>query len=61
MVDSANLTYYERSREVILAKSGEYYRNDRDKIKQRRNNLSEEQKNKTKEYQKMWGESWSND
>ena len=48
--ESADLTYYQRNREVILNRAKDYYENDKKRLReQSRNkyrNLSEEEKNK---------------
>ena len=50
MSESADLTYYQRNREVILNRAKDYYENDKKRLReQARNkyrNLSEEEKNK---------------
>ena len=49
MTESADLTYYQRNREVILNRAKDYYENDKKRLrKQARDkyrNLSEEEKN----------------
>ena len=51
-----DLTYYQRSRYVILNRAEDYYQNDRVRLKDQAKNkyrhLSEEQKNKNREYGK---------
>ena len=42
------LNYYQRNRDVLLNKSKEYYRNSRERI--RNKSLSEDKKNYRKEY-----------
>ena len=32
MVNDAHLTYYQRSKELILAKAKEYYKNNKDRL-----------------------------
>ena len=55
-VQSANLTYYQRNRDVILNRAKDYYENDkeisRDQARDKYRNLSEEEKNKKREYGK---------
>ena len=50
MSESANLTYYQRNRDVILNRAKDYYENDKDRLRvqarDKYRNLSEEQKNK---------------
>ena len=58
MSESANLTYYQRSRDVILNRAKDYYENDNKRLRQQARdkyrNLSEE-KNKKREYGKnIW-------
>ena len=54
--ESADLTYYQRNREVIPNRAKDYYENDKKRLReQSRNkyrNLSEEEKNKKREYGK---------
>ena len=49
-----NLTYYQRNRDVILKSTKDYYKNDKERLRERaRNkyrNLSEEEKNNKREY-----------
>ena len=56
MSEIADLTYYQRNRDVILNKAKDYYKNDKERLKgQERNkhrHLSEEEKNKKREYGK---------
>lgn len=61
MANSANLTYYQRHKEKLLIKAREYYKNNGDKIKEKRDNLPEEKKNKIKEYQRQWRNNKSED
>ena len=53
MSESANLTYYQRNRDVILNRAKDYYENDnkrlREQARDKYRNLSEE-KNKKREY-----------
>ena len=48
MSESANLTYYQRNRDVILNRAKDYYENDKDRLRvqarDKYRNLSEEQK-----------------
>ena len=56
MKESADLTYYQRSRDVILNKAKDYYENDKKRLREQARdkyrNLSEEEKNKKREYGK---------
>ena len=56
MSESADLTYYQRNRDVILNRAKYYYVNDKERLReQARNkyrNLSKEEKNKKGEYGK---------
>ena len=51
-----NLTYYQKSRDVILNRAIDYYENDKERLREKARdkyrNLSEEDKNKRKEYGK---------
>ena len=56
MSKSAYLTYYPRNRDVILNKAKGYYENDKERLRVQASDkyrkLSEEQKNKKREYGK---------
>ena len=56
MSESADLTYYQRNRDVILNRAKYYYVNDKERLREQpRNkyrNLSKEEKNKKGEYGK---------
>ena len=56
MSESADLTYYQRNRDVILNRAKDYYENDKERLreqaKDKYRNLSEEGKNKRREYGK---------
>ena len=56
MANNANLTYYQRNKELMLNKAKEQYRNNKDRLgKQAREKyagLSEEEKDKKKRIQK---------
>ena len=56
MSENTDLTYYQKTRDVILNKAKDNYENDRERLReQTRNkyrNLSEEEKNKKREYEK---------
>ena len=53
-IENTNLTYYQKNRDVILNRAKDYYENNKERLrKQPRNkdrNLSEEEKNKKREY-----------
>ena len=55
-IESADLTYYQSNRDVILNRTKDYYENNEKRLReQTRNkyrNLSEEEKNKKREYGK---------
>ena len=54
MSESADLTYYQRNRDVIPNRAKYYYENDKERLreqgKDKYRNLSEEEKNKKREY-----------
>ena len=56
MGESAYLTYYQRNRDVILNRAKAYYENDKERLREqardKHRNLSEEKKNKKREYGK---------
>ena len=56
MSESADLTYYQRNRDVILNRAKDYYENDKERLRRQARdkyrNLSEEEKNKKREYGK---------
>ena len=43
--------YYQKNRDVLLSKSKEYYRNNREHIKNKYHNMIDEERQKFKEYQ----------
>ena len=49
MSESADLTYYQKNRDVILNRAKNYYENDKEKLREQARdkyrNLSEEEKN----------------
>ena len=51
---SNELTYYQRNRDVILNRAEDYYENDKKRLREQARdkyrNLSEEEKNKKREY-----------
>ena len=51
-IESADLTYYQRKRDVILNRAKDYYENDEERLRvqarDKYRNLSEEEKNKKK-------------
>ena len=56
MNEYADLTYYQRNRDVILNRAKDYYENDKERLKKQARykyrNLPEEEKNKKREYEK---------
>ena len=52
--EGANLTYYQRNRDTILNRPNVYYKNDKERLREhardKYRNLSEEEKNKRREY-----------
>ena len=54
MDESVEETYYQRNRNVILNRVKDYYKNDKERVKEQERykyrNLSEEDKNKNREY-----------
>ena len=54
--NSAELTYYQRNRSMILDRAKDYYENDKERLREQARdkyrNLSEEEKNKKREYGK---------
>ena len=52
-IESADLTYYQRKRDVILNRAKDYYENDEERLRMQARdkyrNLSAEEKNKKKE------------
>ena len=54
--NSADLTYYQRNRDVIINTAKDYYENDKERLREQARdkcrNLSEEEKNKKREYRK---------
>ena len=57
MSESAYLTYYQRNRHMILNRAKDFYENDKERLREQARdkyrNLSEEEKNKIKEYGKL--------
>ena len=55
--NSVESTYYQRNRDVILNRAQDYYENDKERLIQqardKNRNLSEEDKNKIREYGKI--------
>ena len=53
-IETADLTYYQKTRDVIINRAKDYYENDKDKLRGRAGdkyrNLSKEEKNKKSEY-----------
>ena len=56
MSESADLTYYQRNRDVILNRAKDYYENDKERLREQARdkykNLSEQDKSKKREYEK---------
>ena len=56
MSESADLPYYQRNRDVILNRTKDYYENDKERLREqprdKYRNLSEEGKNKKRQYGK---------
>ena len=56
MSESAYLTYYQRSWDVIINRAKDYYENDKERLREQARdkyrNLSDEEKNKKTEYGK---------
>ena len=52
----SDLTYYQRTRDMILNRAKDYYENDKERLRgqarDKYENLSEEEKNKKREYGK---------
>ena len=57
MSEYADLTYYQRNRDVILNRAKDYYKNDkerlREQVRDKYRNLSEEEKNKKENMEKI--------
>ena len=56
MSEITDLTYYQKNRNVILNKAKHYYKNNkerlREQVRDKCRSLSEEEKNKTRDYRK---------
>ena len=56
MSESANVTYYQKNRDVILNRAKDYYENDRKRLREQARdkyrNLCEKEKNKKRKYGK---------
>ena len=56
MSECADLIYYQRNRDVILNRAKYFYENDKERLRvqarDKYRNLSEEEKNKKREYEK---------
>ena len=54
MNEYVDLTYYQKNRDIILNRAKDYYENDKARLRElardKYRNLSEEQKNKNREY-----------
>ena len=57
MNEYVDLTYYQKNRDVILNRAKDYYENDKERLREQTTdkyiNLSEEEKNKKREYGKI--------
>ena len=57
MNEYIDLTYYQRNRDVILNRAKDYYENDKQRLREqprdKYRNVSEEEKNKKREYGKI--------
>ena len=57
MSDSAQLTYYQKNRDVILNRAKDYYENNKERLRvqarDKYRNLSEEEKNKKENMEKI--------
>ena len=55
-IEYADLTYYQKNREVMLNSAEDYYKNDKKRLREQARdkyrNLSDEEKNKKREYGK---------
>ena len=56
MIESDDLTYHKKPRDIILNRAKDYYENDKERLRRQARdkyrNLSEEEKNKKREYGK---------
>ena len=56
MIESDDLTYHKKPRDIILNRAKDYYENDKERLRRQARdkyrNLSEEEKNKKREYRK---------
>ena len=56
MGENTNLTYYQKTRDIILNRPKDYYENDKERLRvqgrDKYRNLSEEEKDKKREYGK---------
>ena len=57
MSECADLTYYQRNRDLILNRAKDYHENDKERVREQARdkykNLSEAEKNKKREYEKL--------
>ena len=57
MSECADLTYYQRNRDLILNSAKDYHENDKERLREQARdkykNLSEAEKNKKREYEKI--------
>ena len=54
MTSNVKLTYYQRNKEKLLSYSCNSYNNNKDTLKQKRDNLPQEKKDIIRNYQKEW-------
>ena len=56
-IESVDLTYYQRNRDVILNRARDHYRNDKERLREQASskyrNLSKEEKNKKRIWKKQ--------
>ena len=57
-IENINLAYYQKNRHVILNRAKDYHEHDKERLREqprdKYRNLSEEEKNKKREYGKKW-------
>ena len=57
MSENTDLTYYQKNRDVVLSKAKDYYKNNKERLREQARDkyrtLSEEEKNKKREYGKI--------
>ena len=56
-VENTNLTFYQKNKDVLLSKAKDYYKNNKDRLREQARdkyrNLSEEEKNKKENMEKI--------